>query len=248
MAAHAAEVSELSATSAQWRQRSQANTDAAAMRQQQWLEQRSDRAEAGHQRTDAAMAQAEAQRDAIAARQDQGKADLARKRDEVQDRKVSGENRQKALAKAGQQRTDAAMAQIQAQRDAIAARQDQGAADLARKRDQVQDQKVNEEDRQKTITDLAKARTEAVAERLASIPMDHKRPYTEYNRNQLASHYPQGVTEESYTEGNKVIIRRVVVQGNKADEYSKVIAKWGTFYFKNGQSISERSWTVNTEQ
>jgi hypothetical protein len=78
--------------------------------------------------------------------------------------------------------------------------------------------------------------------------MDHKRPYTEYNRNQLASHYPQGVTEESYTEGNKVIIRRVVVQGNKADEYSKVIAKWGSFYFMNGQSISERSWTVNTEQ
>jgi hypothetical protein len=38
----------------------------------------------------------------------------------------------------------------------------------------------------------------------------------------------------------------VVVQGNKADEYSKVIAKWGTFYFKNGQSISESIWSINT--
>ena len=41
---------------------------------------------------------------------------------------------------------------------------------------------------------------------------------------------------------------RLVVNGNKADEYSKVIAKWGTFYFKNGQSISEQIWSVNTEQ
>jgi hypothetical protein len=45
-----------------------------------------------------------------------------------------------------------------------------------------------------------------------------------------------------------VIIRRVVVQGNKANAYSKVIAKWGTFYFKDGQPISEQTWSVNTEQ
>jgi len=38
-----------------------------------------------------------------------------------------------------------------------------------------------------------------------------------------------------------------VVRGNKADEYSKVIAKWGTFYFKNGQSITEQIWTNGTE-
>jgi hypothetical protein len=87
----------------------------------------------------------------------------------------------------------------------------------------------------------------ATAERLAHIPMDHQRASSDYGLNKLASQYPQGVTEESITQGNKVIIRRVVVDGNKADEYSKVIAKWGTFYFKNGQSISEQVWTVNTE-
>lgn len=73
------------------------------------------------------------------------------------------------------------------------------------------------------------------------------RTFAEFNRNKLAQEYPPGVTEESYTEGNKVIIRRVVVNGNKGDEYSKVIAKWGVFYFKNGQSITEAIWTRETE-
>jgi len=67
------------------------------------------------------------------------------------------------------------------------------------------------------------------------------------NRSQLAMEYPPGVTEESRTEGNKVIVRRVVVYGNKADDYSKVIAKWGVFYFKNGYSISEHIWSRETE-
>ena len=34
----------------------------------------------------------------------------------------------------------------------------------------------------------------------------------------------------------------------KSDEYSKVIAKWGTFYFKNGQSITEMVWSRDTEE
>ncbi len=71
--------------------------------------------------------------------------------------------------------------------------------------------------------------------------------FADLNRSKLAQEYPPGVTEESYTEGNKVIIRRVVVRGSRADEYSKVIAKWGTFYFKNGQSISEAIWARETE-
>jgi hypothetical protein len=74
------------------------------------------------------------------------------------------------------------------------------------------------------------------------------RAFAEVNRSQLAREYPPGVTEESYTEGNKVIIRRVVVDGDRADEYSKVIAKWGIFYFKNGHSISEAVWARETER
>ena len=82
---------------------------------------------------------------------------------------------------------------------------------------------------------------------LDATPVDQPRDFADYNRNKLAQEYPPGVTEESYTEGNKVIIRRVVVNGNRGDEYSKVIAKWGIFYFKNGQSITEAIWTRETE-
>ncbi|MBS1583508.1 MAG: hypothetical protein JST66_15005, partial [Bacteroidetes bacterium] len=88
----------------------------------------------------------------------------------------------------------------------------------------------------------------AAKEQLDATPVNQPRSFADYNRSKLAAEYPQGVTEESYTEGNKVIIRRVVVQGNKADEYSKVIAKWGIFYFKNGQPISEQLWSRDTEE
>ncbi|MBK8338520.1 MAG: hypothetical protein IPK99_00180 [Flavobacteriales bacterium] len=87
----------------------------------------------------------------------------------------------------------------------------------------------------------------AAQERISSTSLNEPKDFTDYNRSKLATEYPQGVTEESYTEGNKVIVRRVVVDGNKADEYSKVIAKWGTFYFRNGQSITEMIWTNGTE-
>ena len=93
-------------------------------------------------------------------------------------------------------------------------------------------------------SELSRTQTKA---RLDRIPPDQPRAFADYNRSQLAMDYPPGVTEESYTEGNKVIIRRIVVNGNRADEYSKVIAKWGTFYFKNGQSITEAIWSKETE-
>lgn len=85
-------------------------------------------------------------------------------------------------------------------------------------------------------------------EQLGQVSTEHAKPFAQNSPNKLATEYPQGVTEESYTEGNKVIIRRVVVQGNRANAYSKVIAKWGTYYFKDGQPISEQIWTVNTGQ
>jgi hypothetical protein len=70
--------------------------------------------------------------------------------------------------------------------------------------------------------------------------------YTDYFRTILAEDYPQGVTEESSTLGNKVIITRIVVQGNRGDAYKKVLDKAGNYYFKNGQSISEHTWNRET--
>ncbi|MGB6037565.1 MAG: hypothetical protein WBG42_14925, partial [Cryomorphaceae bacterium] len=65
-------------------------------------------------------------------------------------------------------------------------------------------------------------------------------------RSELAENYPQGVTEESSTLGNKVIITRIVVSGKNGDEYKKVVDKAGSYYFKNGHSISENTWNRET--
>lgn len=59
--------------------------------------------------------------------------------------------------------------------------------------------------------------------------------------------YPEGVTEELYEEGSKKIVRRIVVRGNEANEYKKIIYTWGTYYFKNNElPISEYIWNKET--
>lgn len=64
---------------------------------------------------------------------------------------------------------------------------------------------------------------------------------------ELASKYPDGVTEEQFKEGNRSITKRVVVKDGVGDEYRKVVHGWGgVFYFKNGESISERAWNQET--
>ena len=70
--------------------------------------------------------------------------------------------------------------------------------------------------------------------------------YDQYYLNKLAQEYAEGISEESYTQPNKIIIRRVVVKGNKADDYHKSISKWGTYYFKNGISITKYIWDRDT--
>ena len=65
-------------------------------------------------------------------------------------------------------------------------------------------------------------------------------------KSKLAEDFPEGVTEQSSTQGNKVIIRRIVVYGNEADDYRKVLDKSGSYYFKNGESITENTWSTET--
>lgn len=57
---------------------------------------------------------------------------------------------------------------------------------------------------------------------------------------------PEGVSEKSYELGNKIVIERTVKDGNKVDVYKKVVSKAGTYYFKNGQSITEQTWKEET--
>jgi hypothetical protein len=67
-------------------------------------------------------------------------------------------------------------------------------------------------------------------------------------RNDLAKKYPQGITEESGTEGNLKVIRRIVVNGADAHLYLKKTTTFGAiYYFKDDVSITEKEFVSNTE-
>jgi hypothetical protein len=74
-----------------------------------------------------------------------------------------------------------------------------------------------------------------------------KKPYEYYPKEKSQTHQ-QGVTEEVSDEGNNKVIYRTVVLGNKVDEYKMVVTNHGTYYFKNGDSISKNTWNINTEE
>jgi len=66
---------------------------------------------------------------------------------------------------------------------------------------------------------------------------------------ELGEKFPNGTTEEIYTEGNKTITKRIVVLNNLGNEYKKVVHNWGgVFYFKNGEAVTERVWIQETEK
>lgn len=65
----------------------------------------------------------------------------------------------------------------------------------------------------------------------------------------LAKKYPEGVTKEEYEEGNKKILRVIVVRNGKANEYKKIKHPWGqVVYFKNRQSISATVFNTETKE
>lgn len=74
-----------------------------------------------------------------------------------------------------------------------------------------------------------------------------KDPY-EYLDGSLAQKYGQGVTEETYDEGSTKVVKRIVVKGNKVDEYIMKASIHGTYYFKNNFSISQATWNRETEK
>jgi len=148
---------------------------------------------------------------------------------------------------AGAQRISEQRSQVEQVIEQESDRQRKGAALNEERLRAIDDQKRSTLAREAGYAQASEASRARSKARLDATPKDQPRDFANYNRNKLAQEYPEGVTEESSTEGNKVIIRRIVVKGNRADEYSKVIAKWGIYYFKNGQSITEAIWTRETE-
>ncbi|MCB0790784.1 MAG: hypothetical protein KDB97_03385, partial [Flavobacteriales bacterium] len=157
------------------------------------------------------------------------------------------QRQQADLVGAGRQRNENAREEAIAQAERQQAMKQRGDAIAKGNQEKVALDKQLTYTRSSQLAERSTDQRLAERERIQSTPLNQPKDFADYNRSKLAQEYPQGVTEESYTEGNKVIIRRVVVNGNKADEYSKVIAKWGTYYFKNGQSITEMIWNTETE-
>lgn len=61
-------------------------------------------------------------------------------------------------------------------------------------------------------------------------------------RENLAKKYPRGLSVEMYREADRSITRLIVNDGTAADDYRKVEYDFGTFYFKNGDTISREEY------
>ena len=67
-------------------------------------------------------------------------------------------------------------------------------------------------------------------------------------KSELAKKYPEGITEESATENNAKVTRRIVVKGNEGHLYVKKETSFGPIYFfKDGVSITEVEFSRDTE-
>ncbi|HEY4799464.1 MAG TPA: hypothetical protein VII99_10350, partial [Bacteroidia bacterium] len=67
-------------------------------------------------------------------------------------------------------------------------------------------------------------------------------------QSELRSKYPNGVTEEEFTDNGKTILRRVVIRDDYAGVYTKVTHNWGGVYcFKDNIPISEVAWENETK-
>jgi len=65
----------------------------------------------------------------------------------------------------------------------------------------------------------------------------------------LAKEYPEGITVEQYEKGKRTITRVIVNYDGVATDYRKVKHSWGgTFYFRNGQSISGTVFRIETKE
>lgn len=93
-----------------------------------------------------------------------------------------------------------------------------------------------------------KRREESAKEMDAKRNFQQQKSAEDHGESNLAAQYPEGVTEERTEEGRNIVLRRIVVHGNVADEYKKVVSISGTYYFKNGASTSKYVWDVESKK
>lgn len=67
-------------------------------------------------------------------------------------------------------------------------------------------------------------------------------------KSELAKKYPEGITEETATENNATVIRRIVVKGDEGHMYLMKTTSFGPiYYFKDGIAITENDFIRDTE-
>ncbi|PCJ87553.1 MAG: hypothetical protein COA57_04520 [Flavobacteriales bacterium] len=75
-----------------------------------------------------------------------------------------------------------------------------------------------------------------------------KTPVDDSFHDRLGEKYPEGVTEDEYQEGSKMILRRIVVKDGHGHEYKRITHRWGgVFYTKDGDQITQFIWKIETE-
>lgn len=172
-------------------------------------------------------------------RQDKVTAEVTRKKDEQKDL-LEQRNSKEQERITEQKQKIADIKETESQRSALFEKSRES------KVEDVQNQKQREAERTEQYNRLAELRAKKARDDLSELQATAPKDYDNYYLSKLAEEFPQGVTEQSDNVGNKVIIRRIVVVGNKADEYRKVIDKTGKYYFKNGSSITELTWNRET--
>ena len=124
-----------------------------------------------------------------------------------------------------------------------------GAEDKAAKLKKFIDRKAEAEKEASTNNQKKSISTSKAIEKIES---EKSVPKSASNKDQLALIFPEGVTQKVYQKKNEfgeitsITTRRVVVVGNKGNDYIYKKTKAGSFYFKNGKSISEGTWDLET--
>jgi hypothetical protein len=76
---------------------------------------------------------------------------------------------------------------------------------------------------------------------------DMDNPENTWSRSEFVLKYPEGWTEESYTEEDRKILKRVLVKDGHVVEYRMVTQLWGErFYFKNDNIIPRHQFEKET--
>ncbi len=60
--------------------------------------------------------------------------------------------------------------------------------------------------------------------------------------------YPEGISEETISEGNRTIFRTIIKLATKQEVYSKVVYSYGTFFFKDNSSITESTYVSDIKR